>query len=157
MRRYSLFGTGCCNTLIKYASHPYRVLFRPFAKTVSAIPPPPRGSCFTTFIGLNSFVEPNFLVYEAHYPRLDRALANFRSMLSFGVEEDLLVTSCREGQMSRIRLSEERVRETVCRYSSSKVIYTDKLSDFACSRNCSGEVHPLALCYLRYSVSTDFG
>ncbi|KAH9982676.1 hypothetical protein BGW80DRAFT_1433981 [Lactifluus volemus] len=58
--------------------------------------------------GLNSFVEPNFLVYEVQYPRLVKSLANFRSMLSFGVEEDLLVTRCREGRMSRIRLSEER-------------------------------------------------
>lgn len=74
------------------------------------------------FTGLNCFVEPDFHVYDVHYPRLDRALANFQSMLSFGVEEELLVMRCREGRMSRIRLSEEGVRETVCGYFFPGVI-----------------------------------
>ena len=156
MRRYSLSGTTCRNTLIEHTSHQYRVLFHPFAKTVSTTFSP-RGSCLITFIGLNSFVEPNFLVYEVHYPRLDKALAKFRSMLSFGVEEDFLVTRCREGRMSRIRLSEERVEEMVCGCSFPETIYTDIVLDLACSRNCSGGIHSLALWHLRYSMFTDFG
>ncbi|KAI0308000.1 hypothetical protein B0F90DRAFT_1813347 [Multifurca ochricompacta] len=62
--------------------------------------------------GINSFVEPNFHVYDVNYPRLDRALANFQSMLPFSAEEESLVIRCRERRISRIRLCEERVWET---------------------------------------------
>jgi len=61
--------------------------------------------------GLNSFVEPNFHVYEVHYPYLDRAMANFRSKLPFNPEEDLLVHRCKERRISRIQLCEEQIRE----------------------------------------------
>ncbi|KAI0001825.1 hypothetical protein BJV77DRAFT_16959 [Russula vinacea] len=62
--------------------------------------------------GINSFVEPNFLVYEVHYPCIDRALANFRANLPFSAEEELLVHRCREKRISRIQLCEEQVQET---------------------------------------------
>jgi proteasome activator subunit 4 len=109
--------------------------------------PSPRGSCFTTVTGLNSFVEPNFLVYEVHCPLLDRALAKFQSMLSFGVEEKLLVTRCREGRMSRIRLSEERVRETVCRHSFYEVIILIK-----CQTSLVLEVAQAKSTHWRYAI-----
>lgn len=63
--------------------------------------------------GINSFVEPNFLVYEVHYPPLDRALANFGAKLPFGAEKELLVQQCREKRIGRVQLCEEQVREAV--------------------------------------------
>jgi proteasome activator subunit 4 len=106
-----------------------------------------RGSCLTTVTGLNSFVEPNFLVYEVHYPLLDKALAKFQSMLSFGAEEKLLVMRCREGRMSRIRLSEEGVRETVCRYSFYEVIILIK-----CQTSLVLEVAQAKSTHWRYAI-----
>jgi hypothetical protein len=101
--------------IIKNGSRPYRVLFRLFAKMVRATPFPTQ-PYFTTVTGINSFVEPNFLVYEVHYPRIDRALANFRAKLPFSAEEESVVHRCRERRISRIQLCEEQVRETVGMY-----------------------------------------
>lgn len=67
----------------------------------------------TAVTGINSFVEPNFLVYEVHYPPIDRALANFSAKLPFGAEKELLIQQCREKRISRIRLCDEQVREAV--------------------------------------------
>jgi proteasome activator subunit 4 len=90
----------------------FRVLFRLFAKMVRETPVLTQ-PYFTTVTGINSFVEPNFLVYEVHYPLLDRALATFRAELPFSAEEESVVHRCREGRISRIQLCEEQVRETV--------------------------------------------
>lgn len=70
-------------------------------------------SCLTAVTGINSFVEPNFLVYEVHYPPIDRALANFRAKLPFSAEMELLVQQCSERRISRVQLCEEQVREAV--------------------------------------------
>lgn len=67
----------------------------------------------TAFTGINSFVEPNFLVYGVHYPCIDGRLANFRAKLPFNADEEKLVHRCREGRISRIQFCEEQVRETV--------------------------------------------
>ena len=68
----------------------------------------------TAVTGINSFVEPNFLVYEVHYPPIDRALATFRAKLPFSAEKELLlVQRCREKRISRIQLCEDQVREAV--------------------------------------------
>jgi proteasome activator subunit 4 len=75
--------------------------------------PVPTQPYFTTVTGINSFVEPNFLVYDVHYPCIDRALANFRAKLPFSAEEELVVHRCSERRISRIQLCEEQVRETV--------------------------------------------
>ena len=99
-------------SIIKNGSHPYRVLYRPFAKMVRATLVPTQPS-LTAFTGINSFVEPNFLVYEVHYPCIDGALAKFRAKLPFSVEEEELVHRCRERRISRIQFCEEQVRETV--------------------------------------------
>jgi hypothetical protein len=99
-------------SIIKNGSHPYRALFRPFAKMVRAIPVPVQ-PYLTAVTGINSFVEPNFLVYEVHYPPLDRALANFCAKLPFSAEKDSLVQQCREMRISRVQLCEEQVREAV--------------------------------------------
>ncbi len=99
-------------SIMKIGSRPYRVLFHPFAKMVRASPVFTQ-PYFTVVTGINSFVEPNFLVYEVHYPPIDRALANFRAKLPFSAKEDLLVQHCREKRISRIQLCEEQVRETV--------------------------------------------
>jgi hypothetical protein len=106
----------CLHSIIKDGSRPYKVLFRPFAKMVRA-PLVLMDLYFTTFTGLNSFVEPNFHVYEVHYPYLDRAMANFRSKLPFNPEEDLLVHRCKERRISRIQLCEEQIREAVRGYT----------------------------------------
>jgi hypothetical protein len=76
-------------------------------------PPVPIASYFTHFSGINSFIEPNFHVYEVHHPLLDRALANYRANLPFSVEEGLLVDRCREGRIKRIQLCEEQIKEAV--------------------------------------------
>jgi len=68
---------------------------------------------FTHFTGINSFVEPNFHVYEVHHPLLDRALIKFRANLPFNAEEGLLVDRCREGRIGRIQLCEEQIKEAV--------------------------------------------
>jgi proteasome activator subunit 4 len=99
-------------SIIKNGSRLYRVLFRPFAKMVRTTFAPTQ-PYFTAVIGINSFVEPNFLVYEVHYPPVDRALADFRAKLPFSAEEGLLVQHCREKRISRIQLCEEQVTETV--------------------------------------------
>ena len=131
------------------------MLFRPFAKMVRA-PLVLMELYFTAFTGLNSFVEPNFHVYEVHYPCLDRAIANFRSKLPFNPEEDLLVHRCKERRISRIQLCEEQIREAVRGYTFLEEAPADQTTDFTSSRNCSDKVHPLALCHLCYSVSSDF-
>jgi proteasome activator subunit 4 len=79
---------------------------------VRAIPVPIQ-PYLTAVTGINSFVEPNFLVYEVHYPPIDRALANFRAKLPFGAEKELLVQQCRERRISRVQLCDEQVREAV--------------------------------------------
>lgn len=79
---------------------------------VRAIPVPTH-PYLTAVTGINSFVEPNFLVYEVHYPPIDRALANFRAKLLFSAEKELLIKKCREGRISRIQLCEEQVKEAV--------------------------------------------
>src|SRR5260370_34943093 len=98
-------------SIIKSGSRLYRVLFRPFAKMVRTtfVPTQPY---FTTVIGINSFVEPNFLFYEVHYPPVDRALADFRAKLPFSAEAGLLFRHCSERRRSRIQLCEEQVTET---------------------------------------------
>ena len=111
---------------------------------------------FTVFTGINSFVEPNFHVYEVHYPHLDRALANFRAKLSFNAEDELLVHRCREQRISRIQLCEEKIGEAVRGYAFLKGALTDQMTDLTSSRHCSGKVYTLALCHLCYSVSADF-
>jgi hypothetical protein len=143
--------------LIKDGSRPYRVLFRPFAKMVLR-PPVPIAPYLTHFTGINSFVEPNFHVYEVHHPILDRALSNFRANLPFNAEEGLVVDRCREGRIMRIQLCEEQIKEAVrWQYILLEGALADQTTDLTSSRNCSGKVHPLALCYLCYSVSADFG
>jgi len=67
----------------------------------------------TVVTGINSFIEPNFLVYEVHYPPLDKALTNFRAKLPFSAEKELLVQQCRERRIGRVQLCEEQVREAV--------------------------------------------
>lgn len=62
--------------------------------------------------GINGFVEPNFNFYEVNHPRLDQALANFQAKLPFNAEENSIIARCREKRISRILLSEERVRQT---------------------------------------------
>jgi hypothetical protein len=99
-------------SITKNGSHPYRVLFRPFAKMVRAIPVVIQ-PYLTVVTGINSFVEPNFLVYEVDYPPIDRALANFRAKLPFSAEKALLVQQCKERRISRVQLCEEQVREAV--------------------------------------------
>jgi hypothetical protein len=131
------------------------VLFRPFAKMVRAIPVPIL-PYLTAVTGINSFVEPNFLVYEVHYPPIDRALANFCAKLPFGTEKDLLVQQCRERRISRIQLCDEQVREAVRVHTSLGRLALIKFADFTNSRNCPGKVHPLALCHLCRSLFADF-
>jgi len=113
-------------------------------------------SNFTVSAGINSFVEPNFHVFEVHYPRMDQALANFRAKLPFNAEEDLLVHRCREMRISRIQLCEEKIREAVRGYAFLKGALADQVTGLTSSRNCSNNVYPLALCHFRYSVSADF-
>jgi hypothetical protein len=79
---------------------------------VRAIPVPIQ-PYLTAVTGINSFVEPNFLVFEVHYPPIDRALTNFGAKLSFSAEKDLLVQKCREMRIGRVQLCEEQVREAV--------------------------------------------
>lgn len=109
---FTLLNEVLLQSIIKNGSRLYRVLFRPFAKMVRANPVPTQ-PYLTLVTGINSFVEPNFLVYEVHYPCIDRALANFRANLPFSAEEELLVHRCREKRISRIQLCEEQVQETV--------------------------------------------
>jgi hypothetical protein len=113
-------------------SRPYRVLFRPFAKMVR-VTPCPHGTILTVFTGINSFVEPNFHVYEVHYPRLDKALANFQAKLPFNPEEELLVHRCRERRISRTQLCEEKIAEAVRGYAFLKVALTDQMTDLTSS------------------------
>ena len=40
--------------------------------------------------GINSFVEPNFLVYTVDYPPLERTLSAFRAHLAFGRGDEAL-------------------------------------------------------------------
>ncbi|KAI0274846.1 hypothetical protein BC834DRAFT_814888 [Gloeopeniophorella convolvens] len=63
--------------------------------------------------GINSFVEPNFHVYEVDHPRLDQALARFKHRIPFDEDDASLVSRCTERRVDRIRLSGERVHETV--------------------------------------------
>lgn len=111
----------------------------------------------TAFTGINSFVEPNFLVYEVHYPCIDGRLANFRAKLPFNADEEELVHRCREGRMSRIQFCEEQVRETVGVHASFGRLAADNSTDLFNSRNCPGKVDPLALCYLCHSLFADSG
>ena len=110
----------------------------------------------TAITGINSFVEPNFLVYEVQYPPLDRTLDNFRAKLSFSAEKDLLVQQCRERRISRIQLCEEQVREAVGVHTSLGEARTDKVADLTNSRNRRGKVHSLALCHLCRPLFADF-
>jgi len=71
--------------------------------------PTPAGTSFTSSTGINSFVEPNFHVYEVYYPRIEEALAKFRAKLRLGAKEGLLIDRCREQRISRIQLCEEQV------------------------------------------------
>jgi hypothetical protein len=114
-------------------------------------------SYFTVSAGINSFVEPNFHVYDVHYPLIDKALANFRAKLLFNAEEELLVHRCRERRISRTQLCEEKIKEAVRGYAFLKGTLADQMTDFSSSRNCSDSVYPLALCHFCYSVSADFG
>lgn len=95
--------TGCCFICLRkwYAQSPF-----PYSRYLTAI------------TGINSFVEPNFLVYDVHYPPIDRTLANFRAKLQFSAENELLVQQCREKRISRIQLCDEQVREAVGVHSS---------------------------------------
>jgi hypothetical protein len=109
---------------MKDCSRPYRVLFRPFAKMVR-VASVLMESSFTVSAGINSFVEPNFHVYEVHYARLDKALANFRAKLPFNAEEELLIHRCREMRISRMQLCEEKIREAVRGYAFLKGTLAD--------------------------------
>ncbi|KAI9462361.1 hypothetical protein BJY52DRAFT_1221991 [Lactarius psammicola] len=103
--------------------------------------------------GINGFVEPNFHFYEVNYLRLDRALANFQAKLPFNAEEKSLVARCRERRISRILLSEERVKETVWGSAFPMGSFSDSAADVPRPRDCLGKIDALALRHLCHSVS----
>ncbi|KZV77572.1 hypothetical protein PENSPDRAFT_621096 [Peniophora sp. CONT] len=63
--------------------------------------------------GINSFVEPNFLVYALDYAPLERTLAAFRAHLAFGPEEEALERRVVVQREERVKLWEESVRNSL--------------------------------------------
>jgi hypothetical protein len=114
-------------------------------------------SGFTVSTGINGFVEPNFHFYEVNYPRLDKALANFQAKLAFNAEEKSIIARCREKRISRILLSEERVRQTVWDSAFLTGNDLDIVTDDPCPRHCFGKIDALALRHLCHSVSAGAG
>jgi hypothetical protein len=114
-------------------------------------------SGFTVSTGINGFVEPNFNFYEVNHPRLDQALANFQAKLPFNAEENSIIARCREKRISRILLSEERVRQTVWDSAFLTGNGPDIVTDIPCPRDCLGKIDALALRHLCHSVSTGAG
>ncbi|KAA1468544.1 hypothetical protein DENSPDRAFT_833875 [Dentipellis sp. KUC8613] len=62
--------------------------------------------------GLNSFVEPNTLVFEVEHPPLDVALSEFKKFLNLGAESEAIVAKCTQKRQERIQLSNDCVIET---------------------------------------------
>jgi hypothetical protein len=71
------------------------------------------------FPGLNSFVEPCFLVYDVPTPALDKSLASLKDCLPFNTKETFITHRCREKRIERIQLINEAVKRTVCISSPS--------------------------------------
>ncbi|THV06091.1 hypothetical protein K435DRAFT_44420 [Dendrothele bispora CBS 962.96] len=59
------------------------------------------------------FVEPNNLFYRISTPKLDEALAQFKTSLGFGAEDVAVIDKCRENVTERVRLQEEASDHTV--------------------------------------------
>lgn len=147
----------CQPRLTENTSHLYRVLCHLFARTVLSCVVILSEPTFTVYTGINGFVEPNFHFYEVDYPRLDQALANFQAKLPFNAEENSIIARCREKRISRILLSEERVRQTVWDSAFLTGNGPDIVTDVPCPRDCLGKIDALALRHLRYSVSAGAG
>lgn len=63
--------------------------------------------------GINSFVEPSYLVYEIDSPGLDKAIADFKAFLSFGKEDQALIARCMEQRVLRNKLQSDGADATV--------------------------------------------
>ena len=63
--------------------------------------------------GINSFVEPNFLVYSLDYAPLARTLADFRAHLKFGPDEEALERKTAVKREERVKLWEESVQSSL--------------------------------------------
>lgn len=123
--------------------------------TTCAVPLPEPG--FTISTGINGFVEPNFHFYEVNYPLLDQALANFQAKLPFNAEEHSIIARCREMRISRVLLSEERVRQTVWDPAFLTGNGPNTVTDVPYPRDCFRKIDALALRYLCHSVSAGAG
>ncbi|THH19718.1 hypothetical protein EW146_g1513 [Bondarzewia mesenterica] len=62
--------------------------------------------------GINSFVEPCYLVFAVDYAPLQQQIAEFKAFLSLGKKEALLVFQCVEKRKERIRLCNESLKKT---------------------------------------------
>lgn len=146
----------CRLRLTEVTSHLYRVLCQLFARMVLCTALLPELG-FTVSTGINGFVEPNFHCYEINYPRLDKALADFQAKLGFNAEDKSIIARCRERRISRILLSEERVRQTVWNSAFLTGNDPDIVTDVPSPRHCFGKIDALALRHLCHSVSACAG
>ncbi|KAI0067819.1 hypothetical protein BV25DRAFT_1794335 [Artomyces pyxidatus] len=61
--------------------------------------------------GINSFVEPNFLVYEIEYSHLNDAIANFKAQLPRASKDQTVTLKCAKKREERIALQKECIVE----------------------------------------------
>jgi len=55
-------------------------------------------------LGINSFAEPCYLVYDIQNLKLDRAIVDLRNLLQARANEDDLIARCRQKRIERVSL-----------------------------------------------------
>lgn len=82
-------------------------------KTVRPDPYPSYMPLISQYIGLNSFVEPNFLVYDVPTPLLEDAVKILKAALHVHDKDDDIGHRCRRARIERTRLMNEAIKHTV--------------------------------------------
>jgi hypothetical protein len=83
-----------------------------------------RETILTSPTGLNSFVEPCYLVYDIQNPRLDVALADLKSLLQVRTMDVDLTDRCRQKRIERVRLMNDALELAVSVSQKVYNIYT---------------------------------
>ncbi|KAI0322289.1 hypothetical protein OF83DRAFT_1094493 [Amylostereum chailletii] len=99
------------NTFVKYAMAEFTLAPGLLSKIFGcqANEKPSIQSCVSSVSenGINSFVEPNFLVYDTQSALLDSVISDFKACIPFGDEDQQLVSKCAEQRVRRVRLWDE--------------------------------------------------
>ena len=104
-------------------------------------------------LGLGSFVEPCYVVYDIENPRLSQAVAEIRRLIPLP-SEGAVVQRCREQRIKRVGLWDEATEETVSPIHSHASVVTDVSADKCHSQHRPVSADTLEICGLRCQMSS---